>query len=382
MAAPDHQGPQYKLDMITLQAYRNEAADMEQRMQAVSRASRLIAKSIGCFLEEAHEAEKNELPTLDLLRSLSLGSHGAGQSRSEADKEGDPEDDKAEAAMAVDVEEAANAMSKGANREMEARSAAVVSEEASSARASTSVSSENFRRMQPEPPCASFKPAASSFEQQDPSRPCISINRASPSNASPADQVSPPTSAALVNITYHQTTPTTISRNTAGNSINPPLSTLNHSPKAIKQQLKALKPKPCLNHHLKGYCPYAEQCYYGHTPLTEDLVGMMRKFAAKMPCRKGSGCRDEGCYFGHHCGINEEATVEEQKSVANEATSMAASIPGGRTSATPGRPPGAGEMQNTKTSSAFDLKSKHMESGEDLLGPIHAEGLQSSLFGW
>jgi hypothetical protein len=60
-------------------------------------------------------------------------------------------------------------------------------------------------------------------------------------------------------------------------------------------------PMPCPHFHL-SHCG-EEDCELSHAPLDAAMRNILAIGARQLPCENGANCRDEGCFFGHHCQI-------------------------------------------------------------------------------
>ncbi|KAF2001912.1 hypothetical protein P154DRAFT_489398 [Amniculicola lignicola CBS 123094] len=58
--------------------------------------------------------------------------------------------------------------------------------------------------------------------------------------------------------------------------------------------------KPCNMYHLQNACA-ACMCPYDHSPLEPEIKKTLEFVVRKVPCQRGSACRDGACVFGHVC---------------------------------------------------------------------------------
>lgn len=67
---------------------------------------------------------------------------------------------------------------------------------------------------------------------------------------------------------------------------------------AYNQQVK--QKKLCNKHYLNGVC-ITQNCGFDHADLSFDPTSAIKYFLRREKCRKGHLCRDQNCWFGHHC---------------------------------------------------------------------------------
>ncbi|OCK93109.1 uncharacterized protein K441DRAFT_567191 [Cenococcum geophilum 1.58] len=91
--------------------------------------------------------------------------------------------------------------------------------------------------------------------------------------------------------------PATISRNRAGQRVDPPVRNYD------KEEVNRVKNiKMCNVHFLRGECPFGDNCTHVHryNP-TPTEVATLRLVARMAPCQNGSACEDVKCIYGHRC---------------------------------------------------------------------------------
>lgn len=59
--------------------------------------------------------------------------------------------------------------------------------------------------------------------------------------------------------------------------------------------------KLCNSYHLKGYCANRDSCTFDHSPITSDILIMLKAVARSVPCQGKGLCRTMDCYLGHIC---------------------------------------------------------------------------------
>ena len=91
--------------------------------------------------------------------------------------------------------------------------------------------------------------------------------------------------------------PATISRNRAGQRVDPPVRNYD------KEEVNRVKNiKMCNVHFLRGECPFGDNCT--HVPRynpTPTEIATLRLVARMAPCQNGSACEDIKCIYGHRC---------------------------------------------------------------------------------
>ncbi|KAI9827352.1 MAG: hypothetical protein M1819_006995 [Sarea resinae] len=94
--------------------------------------------------------------------------------------------------------------------------------------------------------------------------------------------------------------PTTqgVPRNKYGERVDP-------EPKYDRNDVKRIKSlKLCNVHHLRGDCPYGDECSHDHTyKLTKSELETLKYIARLAPCRYGKECDDPECIYGHRCPL-------------------------------------------------------------------------------
>ncbi|OAG20503.1 hypothetical protein CC77DRAFT_1069910 [Alternaria alternata] len=59
--------------------------------------------------------------------------------------------------------------------------------------------------------------------------------------------------------------------------------------------------KPCRSFHLANGCRFGDDCCYGHSDISPQVLEAFRYTVKRMPCSKGSHCPLDHCIYGHVC---------------------------------------------------------------------------------
>jgi hypothetical protein len=59
--------------------------------------------------------------------------------------------------------------------------------------------------------------------------------------------------------------------------------------------------KPCRLFHLANGCRFGDDCCYGHSDISPQVLEAFRYTVKRMPCSKGSHCPLDHCIYGHVC---------------------------------------------------------------------------------
>lgn len=74
------------------------------------------------------------------------------------------------------------------------------------------------------------------------------------------------------------------------------------APRALQQYHdRANQQKLCNDHHLLGWCKRGSTCNFDHSPITDVIRQVQRKYCRDYPCPLSTSCRRLNCFYAHVC---------------------------------------------------------------------------------